>query len=442
MPRCRVDQSIERVEVDGFAFPLGVYPVEAMTPAPGYTLDFEPADGDDSGETEEWEEWPDRYVFDILVSATRVESLCRSLFALLPGRVYPILDVLGHDAYREVDPYVSYDLVGLDRFLDTIRRYRGYFFEDGLVGFGAMSEEPFLYVFVDEHKIVTVRAESALKEKIEHLLAAFDLREVPEIRGADASTHEHRGVLDAPDERLDLLNADEIVEELRDSWRLSLNIDPDRNLDADGNELGITGWRCIVRYDPKPEEQKKGESGAITQQTFPPPRYCEVLLTADTLSRAMDLAFEGFDEVAADTPDISGETEAEPVIVATDRLSADDFAAAVREAREKSGSSAQIPDKRGSEKAGSEKAGSEKAGSEKAGSEKAGSEKAASEKAGAERGVPDKGAEIDAGATGARTPASAKNAGEEAGSAGDDDLALTGPVDLGDSRVWHACWMR
>lgn len=253
MPRCRVDKSIKRVEIDGVAFPLGVYPVEELKPRVGYTLAFEPADG--AGESEEdsdWEEWPDRYVFDIMLSATRVESLCRSLYAMLPGRIYPILDVLGHDEYREVDPYVSYELVGQERFHDALRRYKGFFYEDGLVGFGAMSEEPFLYIFVDEHKIVTVRVQADLKERVERLLGAFDLTEIDEIAGADAATHEHRGVLDAPEDRLDLLNADEIVEELRNDWGLVLNIDPDRNIDEDGNDLGMTAWRCLARHETPP----------------------------------------------------------------------------------------------------------------------------------------------------------------------------------------------
>jgi len=246
--RCRVDSSVERIEVEDVAFPLGVYPIEPMTPRQGYTLAFEPADG--SGEDGEWEEWPDRYVFDILITATRLEPMCRALFAMLPGRIYPILDVLGHDDYREVDPYVSYELVGQERFQDALRRFRGFLFEDGLVGFGAMSEEPFLYVFVDEHKIVTVRAETALREKVESVLAAFDLVEVEEIAGADAATHEHRGVLDTPEDRPDLLTAEEIVEELREDWGLVLNIDAERNIDDEETELGITGWRCIVRHEP------------------------------------------------------------------------------------------------------------------------------------------------------------------------------------------------
>ncbi len=385
MARCRVDKSIERVQIDGFAFPLGAYPVEKMSPRPGYTVDFEPADGGESerlggaegaeftpdddfdaedesdefggtaerpgrrdsgargggrgSEREEadeepagdWEEWPDRYVFDILVSATRVEALCRALFALLPGRVYPILDFLGMDEYREVDPYVSYDLIGLDRFLDATRRYRAFFFEDGLVGFGAMSEEPFIYIFVDEHKIVTVRVETALRERVEAVLRAFDLEEVDEIRGADAATHEHRGVLDAPPDRADLRTAEEIVEELRDEWRLVLNIDTSVNLDEDGNDLGITGWRCIVRYEPPPP------GGAPPDAEAPPFRYAEMLLTADCQNMAEDMALSAMDAlVAADLkasatakgepPGQPGEEEVTPAtVVLAERLRPENF---------------------------------------------------------------------------------------------------------------------
>jgi hypothetical protein len=246
MSRCRADKSLKRHEIDGVAFPLGVYPVEEMKPRTGYTLHFEPADGTDG----DWEEWPDRYVFDAFVSATRVEPLCRMLFSLLPGRVYPILDVLGQDEYREIDPFVAYDLVSQDRFLDAVRRFRDFFFEDGLVGFGAMSEEPFVYVFVDEHKIVTVRVEASLREKVESLMAAFDLTVVDEIAGADAATHEHRTVLDAPESQPDLLSVEEIVEELREDWGLIVNIDPESNIDDEENELGITAWRCIARHEP------------------------------------------------------------------------------------------------------------------------------------------------------------------------------------------------
>lgn len=319
MPRCRVDTSIERIVVEGFDFPLGVYPMETLTPKEGYTLAFESADGgedDPDAESSQWEEWPDRYVFDIVVKASRVEPLCRALWAVLPGRIYPILDVLGNDAYREIDPYIADEPIGQERFADALRRFRGWFFEDGLVGFGAMSDEPFAYVFVDEHKIVTVRAETALKERIDRILASFDLVEVDQLAGADAAVHEHRGVLDAPDDRADLLNADEIVEHLRDEWGLALNVDGDKNLDDQGNELGTVGWRCMIRVF--------GEDGQV--------RYAEALATADSLNAACDLVAQAVDALPvpkgfqrpADADDSSPDLD----VLSADRLTPEDFASA------------------------------------------------------------------------------------------------------------------
>ncbi|MBX3358006.1 MAG: hypothetical protein KF745_06215 [Phycisphaeraceae bacterium] len=353
-----------------------------MSPREGYAVWFEPADGADTGGAAggdapdldspeegglaaDWEEWPDRYVLDIAISATRVESLSRALFAMMPGRISPILDFLGHDAYREIDPYVSYDLIGQERFIDALRRYRAFFFEDGLVGFGALSEEPFIYVFVDEHKLITVRVESALKEKVESLLAAFDLQPVDEISGADAVTHEHRGVLDAPEDRTDLLIAEEIVEELVDEWALVLNVDAYRNVDADGHELGITPWRCIVRWDRSgdtPDEtpitRNRGQSDRPSETEgdpeeddeeswaadppgdhpevsvpAPPARravgkswngperlYAEVLVTAGSLAAADNLALTRLREMLDDDVAPDG-TE---VVVVADRLTESD----------------------------------------------------------------------------------------------------------------------
>ncbi len=355
MARCRVDPSISRVTMDGFDFPLGCYPVEPIHPVEGFTHAFEPADGGDGDERDrrdrdvdpdadesdvgngsfsisggddfgspdaddpdpdsggldrpgsqgpmggpgggggEWEEWPDRYVWDVLLKSSRLDTFLRALFSAMPGRVYPILDALGNDAFREIDPYVAYELVGMERFLDALRRFRGYLMEDGFIGFGVMSEDPFFYVFIDEHKVVTIRAEASLKERVESILAAFDLKAVDQLTGADSAVHEHRGVLDAPPDRPDLLTAEEIVEELRDTWGLELNIDPHRNVDDQGHEIGVTGWRCVVRL-LKPD-------GMV--------RYLEVCLTAGNLMEAHDIAVLAAEE--EEDKRIEAEESAKPV---------------------------------------------------------------------------------------------------------------------------------
>lgn len=291
---CQADPKLERTVVDGMSFPLGVYPIEPIQPAPGYTLDFESADGDEN----DWEEWPDRYVFDVVVSCERLPTLVRSLLSIFPGRVFPILDVLGHDAYREIDPFISYDLVGIDRFMDTIRRYHAFYYEDGLCGFGAMCEAPFFYLFVDEHKIVTVRVEPTAKERVEKVLFAFDLEISEQPAGADAVAHEHRGVLLSPDDRPDLLTSDEIIERLRDDWRLVLNIDPEQNLDERGRPLGVTCWRCLVRVDAGIEVY----------------RYAEVNLTADSLRQAETLAIDAL------RGELSPERVEPPLVISADRV--------------------------------------------------------------------------------------------------------------------------
>ena len=280
-------------------FPAGVYPVEPMEPLQGFAQVFEPADGDD--DAGEWEEWPDRYVYDVVISADRLPTLVRSLLGIFPPRVYPILDVIGHDAYREIDPFISYELIGLDRMLDALRSYADYFFEDGMCGFGAMCDDPFIYMFVDEHKVLTIRCTTQDQPRVERLLKSFDLEQIEEPAGPDAAAHEHRSVLITPDEEPSLLAEDEVLEALRDEWRLILNIDPDTNLDDDGKPLGTTAWRCVTRISTP-------DTG-----TGPEPhrRYAEVLLYADCLSDAEELAADAAlaqaDEPAADGGTDGGE---------------------------------------------------------------------------------------------------------------------------------------
>lgn len=305
MPTCQADESITRIQVGDFAFPLGVYPVEEMQPKRGYLVEFEAADGDNDGG--DWEEWPDRYVYDIVVSAERIEPLWRQLVRLLPPRVYPILDFMGRDAFREIDPYISYELVGLDRVTDALRRFRDFFFEDGLVGFGAACDDPFVYIFVDEHKILTVRIGTDRREKVEALLEAFGIPEVEEPRGADSAAHEHRGILSTPQQRPDLLNQDEILEIVREDWKLVLNVDPETNLDDEARELGETAWRCVVR---------------VACEQYPDARYAEVLAMGSSLLEIEDTVGAAGASLIVDDP---GEwTEA--IVVSADRLTAEQLA--------------------------------------------------------------------------------------------------------------------
>jgi hypothetical protein len=343
--------SLKRREVDGFVFPLGVYPVGPAAPKAGYVLEFEPADSGDSflsgsgnwgstwsgqaggGWSEDADEpgsedagddademWPDRFLFDVLVPATRLRALWRAVATLLPGRVYPILDVLGNDAYREIDPYIAFELVGIERLYDGVRWYEDWLFEDGMVGFGAMSLDPFVYVFLDEHKILTIRVPIDMKERVEKLLAAMDLEEIDEISGPDAAEHEHTSVLDTGPDSAGM-SAQEIIEHLRDHWMLQLNIDPARNVNDNEEELGLTAWRCFVRCYPDAQ---------ASDEVY----YAEVLLVAGSLMDAERFAFEAVSARAAESGATfpAGRSEApwsELDLVGHDRITPEELARAL-----------------------------------------------------------------------------------------------------------------
>ena len=288
MAQCVLDTSLTRVETQGFKFPLGVFPTKPIRPKAGYTVMFEPADG---GEEDDWEEWPDRYVFEVVMSAERLGAFTTAMLNVMPPRVYPILDVLGHDAYREIDPYIAYELIGIEHFIDGIRRYRPFLLEDGLCGFGVMCDDPFIYLFLDEHKIATIRCRPDERARIEAILHAFDLEEIVEPVGVDASEHEHRTVLLSPESRDDLLDAEEVTERLVDGWRLTLNIDAEANEDADGAPLGMTPWRVLVRVSFDSDEDKGLRTG-----------YAEILLEAPNYRTADEAA----QQAALDLPQLTG----------------------------------------------------------------------------------------------------------------------------------------
>jgi len=327
MVRCTADDSISRRSIGAFEFPLGVYPVEPMTPKEGYATEFEPADPpDESGA--EIEPWPDRYMYDIVIRATRLPTLWLQILAMMPARAFPILDYIGHDAYREIDPYIAYEPVGVERIITLTKRFRDFFFEDGMVGFGAVSEAPFFYAFVDEHKILTVRVEAEMCARVERMLGAFGLEASEDPAGADAAAHEHRGVLRMPEDQPELLGADEIIDIARDAWRLVLNIDPETNVDDEGNDLGITPWRCLVR-------QESGPSGEA--------RVAEVVCTASCLREAETLALNSVDTLldADGERGEEDELEQELVLVRADRIAPEDIS--VQHSGEKSDKP--LPDK-------------------------------------------------------------------------------------------------
>ena len=237
----RLRTDLERSVIDGFALPLGLVPSALAAPIQGYTIEYL------QGEEDE----PDTYAFYIVVSHERVGTLMDQLLLLLPREVYGIVEIGSRDAYRTTDVYMAQDAFPRDEFLRGWRRYRHFILEDGSIAAGANSEEPYVEVFLDHWKGITVTVPLLMRDQVEHLLTEEGLEEVietwPITDDGDAEFLEIRPVLTFEDGSLP--DEDELLRELRHIWRLELNVDPDSNLDEGGRELGSTLWHATLMVE-------------------------------------------------------------------------------------------------------------------------------------------------------------------------------------------------
>lgn len=250
----RLRTDLTRVTLNGFALPLGINPHELEAPREGFTVSYTPAR----------EEMPDTYAFHVVVSHEHVSALLRRAFRLLPEEVYGIIEIGSRDAYRATDVFMGEEPIPRDAFLSTWQEYEPFLLEDGTIGAGANSEDPFVEVFVDPWKGVSVHVPLHQRDDVEHLLDTFGLEEVPQTwpteADDDARWHEHievRPVLDLTDDYAS--DVDELLLELRHAWQLSLNIDPQRNEDERGRLLGVTLWHVVAIGESADDD---GASGA------------------------------------------------------------------------------------------------------------------------------------------------------------------------------------
>ncbi len=311
-PLCASDPNLSRVSAaNGFQFPLGCVPAEPLEPREGYHVEFESSQ----------EEWPDCYMFDAVVSAEKLEPLVRDLLRLAPASVVPILDVRGDDAYREMDPYLGLEEIDKEDFLAMLRPARAFLLDDGHCGFGALSEEPLFYLYVDDHKMVTVRVSLADAAEVEELLQAHGIPSEAEPLGVDSVEHDHLDTLWTDDNRSDLLDFYGVLDLLRYEWNLELNIDPETNVDDDGRRLGMTAWRVLLLLE-QAATGPRWRGVASAPASGDGSRYAEVLLAADSLG-AVD---EMVSEVARQLP---GYRLLE--LVTADRIRPDELAEALGE---------------------------------------------------------------------------------------------------------------
>ncbi|MCP3902375.1 MAG: hypothetical protein GY715_01970 [Planctomycetes bacterium] len=242
MREYRLRSDIERVVIDGFALPLGFVPGDMdklPVPTPGYTLDYVVGEDDE----------PDTYSFYVVTSHEQLARLIERVFELLPDEVHGIVEIGSRDAYRSLDVYLAEETIRIEEFLDGWHRFESFLLEDGSIGSGANSEEPFVEVFLDQWKGLSIHIPVGLREEVEAILASFSLGEVAQTWPAlddDAANEALRVRPVLAEEDAYSPGVDEMLLQLREAWRLELNIDREANLDDSGRELGHTLWHAMV----------------------------------------------------------------------------------------------------------------------------------------------------------------------------------------------------
>ncbi len=246
----RLRRDLTRAVVDGFELPLGIEPKSLNAPMQGYTVSFNPGQDDD----------PDTYSFQIVVSHSRLRPIIDRAFDFLPDEVTPIVEVGSRDAYRSLDVFLAREPIPVADFLEVWAAFKDILMEDASIGVGANSEEPFVEVFLDSWKTLSIHVPSDLRNDVEAMLGSFELEEVPETWPLEEEYDEFnpptqiREVLEIIDEHSPDL--DELLLQLRQMWDLELNIDPETNVDESGRRLGLTLWHAYVlveRADGDPE---------------------------------------------------------------------------------------------------------------------------------------------------------------------------------------------
>lgn len=275
----RLRSDLERSVVRGYALPLGIEASEIEPPVEGYTLAYTPGEEDE----------PDTYAFHIVVSHEKLRPLIHKAFDLLPDDVLPIVEIGSRDAYRSVDVYIADEPVARRDFVEIWNMYEDIVLEDGSIGVGANSDEPFVEVFVDSWKGLAIHVPLEMRDQVEAVLHAAGLEEAPETWPSDPDRDPVPGtnvreVLELVDEQSP--DIDELLLQLREAWGLELNVDPATNVDEAGRNLGLTLWHAVVVADSADGDPERGA-------------YLSVWLTAGSLAEVERLVDDAMTEQAS-----------------------------------------------------------------------------------------------------------------------------------------------
>ena len=241
---------LERHRIGTFQLPLGLEPVDLPAPSEGYTVEF--VEGDESA--------PDTFRFYAVASFEKVGALLEDLFETLPDEVFPIVESGSKDAFRSTDVFSAREPMPFDDFIDDWRHYRAVILEDGSIGAGAQSDEPYMEVFLDSWKGIDIQVPPDMREDIERILDRHGLEEVAATWPAEVDERPEpplnvREILVLEDEECPDL--DEILFQLREAWGLELDVDPEDNLDEAGRYLGRTLWHVVAVVESADEDHPR-----------------------------------------------------------------------------------------------------------------------------------------------------------------------------------------
>ena len=137
----------------------------------------------------------------------------------------------------------------IDDFLEDWSEYAPVLMEDGSIGAGAQSDDPWIEVFLDSWKGIEVQVPVQLRDDVERILGQHRLEEVlhtwpPEVDERPEPPLNVREILTLDDR--DCPDLDEILFQIRQAWALELDEDPEENVDETGRRLGRTLWSVVA----------------------------------------------------------------------------------------------------------------------------------------------------------------------------------------------------
>lgn len=257
-PIVKIKTELERRVCGALELPLGVQlAAPDVELREGYESRYVASDG----------RGDDQFEFRIVLTLPRVEEAVRRFFEeLLPDEIFATFEEFSADAYRDLDGYASVEPVAKDRLLRAWECYGEFFCEDARTGFGGMSYEPFVEVFLEEHSCLYVACGLEMKGRVEALIAEFGLPEISDIKHVDQFDHEHRDILEISQEELSMDDID-----IKFSVVESLGMAPTNRDEGEPESLPTPYWiefELDLSFEPKRTARVAIANFAVTADSW------------------------------------------------------------------------------------------------------------------------------------------------------------------------------